>query len=1363
MSLYPRLANHVFDTFDAFKEWMTVQQFDFITNPDRKPILKKGQKVFIKQSCILYGVLEDIMNIEEVLAKDAKGLLLSSLKEGQGYMFRLFSPSEPIMGLYTKQNPGDIKLKLGQTMVVQNANIDLAFESDLESFNRTTYLTITSNGGVKLDTGKFLVDCWTGEGNRQYKPNTNFSPSANSTYAFIVKSTELVYMVEIGKTSFALEQVIPDVPGDASQDKSPSVQAVSKSLAEIRALLDSAIKESSGFLVYCGVNPATKKVARVSEDEYTVDIMYAANSDKELPPPTKSSQYSLVLNDQNSVKVMQSKMITEPIFMDNALYLGEGHYGDADNAPTNLLSAIRNPVPNNLVSNLDTKTEWRFNGLTWVDTKIPCGDSQYVHSAAYLGIYDPTHDSEIQSLTLNMLFPLAWGGSIAYNSITETEWTRGNEKWTDTGNPIGTTPTIIANPIVEGTFSWDPTNSAQVRALLKFKYGDTFDTSDIIGVKGGNSWMYDKPTNDWTDTGESAEAYERIPNERYLATEDYGTGNEAANTLAIRFNEVAQEGDYVGNEGTNTDWTYDGSAWVDTEDEIGTHSTIPNPAYRGEFIFDKYDTVEVKTALDAAYPVATNKQVIYNDETGTEWEYSPADKWTNTFRLNYSTPEEVTNENIVGTFTYLEYWTPPERTLHLIYPNAKAGNYVYNLSTGTIWEFSKDTLTWIDNFTTYETDEEGKAIVPEDDANFLGQNEYATNPPTDEFILQRVFPDAKNSQFCWNLNSDTYWEMVTRKWIDTGGKTKIRFLYQQEGKYDWEEAGVSSISSGNLFHLLSRGEEASRSEVYWFANTWNIVDFETITIPQFSNEHTGTLQGALGWGYIEAVATPDGRTVGRVVGITNEGDGSKFLTDAGTYEYFDTLNEVTTDVDLYINMESGDDANNGLSPDEAWASAARLGRWLKNNLVSYQYDPNNKKYPSRVTLHVLGHCPDKDLFIDGIPYLEVVGEKEGEVKYPCKMLHITNSSVTVSDLRCDGRVVAWKSKLKTGGNIVSKGVKLVSSEWEQEEGSEFIFAPTDDLKNPVIYIDASSLMHHTSRITTLADLYSYTPFLKIAGQYVKGIDGEFASEMIRPGDKFLLEPTGEIIGADIQWMTDNIPYEYINSTDTSTPRVVPSIQTAYGTEDKTGYKIAGGKDIADVFKDKLVKSNAVFDTLDDVYALPEEKRYEGFVFYVRQREKYYYFRGGISNNNVRECIAPVYHIKYEVPKGGFYDWLNTFPFGNVTADGFLLDTPAVNNEDDIPPETGDGNTVVIGMTGLDKARFIETISKAHEHENKEVLDTLDMDDEGHLLVEGMPISSGGSSSSGSNQQEIVIVKQGERIPSNLKNNGVILEIQNNEG
>lgn len=1361
MAVYPRLANHVFDTFDSFKEWMTVQQFDFIANPNRAPILKKGQKVFIKQSCILYGVLEDITNIEEVLAKDAKGLLLSSLKEGQGYMFRLFAPSEPFMGLYTKQNPGEIKLKLGQTVVVQNANIDFAFETDLESLNRTTYLTVTSNGGVKINSGKFLVDCWVGDGNKQFKPNTTFAPLANSTYAIIVKSSELVYMVEIGKTSFALEQTIPDIPADASQDKSPSVQAVSKSLAEFRSLLDSAIKESSGFLVYCGVNPATNKVARVSEDEYTTDIMYAANTEKELPPPTKSNQYSLVLNDQNSVKVMQSNMVTEPIFMDNALYLGEGHYGDEDNAPTNLLSAIRNPVPNSIVSNLDTKTEWRFNGLTWVDTRIPCGDSQYVHSAAYLGIYDPTHSNEIQNLALDMIFPLAGRGSIAYNSITDTEWRKGNEKWSDTGNPIGTTPTVIENPIVEGSFHWDPNSDAQVRALLKLKYGNTLNTGDIIGVDGGNSWMYDSPSEDWTNTGENASAFERIVNEKYLSTEDYGEGIEAANALAIKYNEVAQEGDYVGNTGTGTDWRYDGSAWVDTEDEIGTHATIPNPAYKGEFIFDKYDNMEVKTALDAAFPSANNKQVIYNEETGTEWEYSPSDKWSNTFRLNYSTPEEVTNESIVGNFTYLEYWTPPERTLHLIYPNAKAGNYVYNLSTGTKWELSKDTLTWVDTFEAYEKDEEGAPIVPEDDANYLGQNEYETNPPTDEYILQRVFPEAKNGQFCWNLNSDTYWEMVTRKWVDTGGKTKIRFLYQQEGKYDWKEVGVSSISSGNLFHLLSRGEEASRSEIYWFANTWNIVDFETVTIPQFSNEHTGTLQGALGWGYVEAVSTPDGRTVGRVVGITNEGDGTKFLTDAGTYEYFDTLNEVRADVDLYINMESGDNDNTGLTPDEAWADTFKLGRWLKNNLVSYHYDPNGRDYPSRVTLHVLGNCPNKDLFIDGIPYLEVVGEKtEGEVKYPCKMLHVTNSSVTVSDMECNGRIVAWKSKVKTDAKNVCKGVKLVSSEWEQEEGSELIFAPTDDLKNPVISIDANSLMHHTGKITTHADLYSYVPFLKIAGKYVRGIEGEFASSMIRPGDKFLLEPTGEIIGADIQWMTDNIPYEYINSTDTDTPHVFPSVQTAYGTEDKTGYKIGNGKDIADILKDKLVKSNAVFDTLDDVYALPEEKRYDGFVFYVRQKEQFYYFRGGTSNNNIREYIAPVYHIKYEV-KDGFYDWLNTFPFGNVTPDGFLLDGPAMDSQE-VPPEVGNGNTVVIGMTGLDKARFIETISKAHEHENKEVLDTLDMDDEGHLLVEGMPISSGSGSGGGSNQQEIIIVKKGERIPSNLKNNGVILEIQNEE-
>lgn len=1252
MALYPRLANHVFDTFDAFKEWMTDQQYDIIVNPKRQPILKKGQKVFIKDTGIVYGVVENILDVADVLATNDKGTIESKLRSDQNYIFRLFSPAIPVLHIYPKATPGKVDLYLGQTVVAQNTSITLKFEKDNESFNKTTYLTILTNGGVTINSGKFIVDCWTGEGNIQYRPDSEITPNPNSTYAFIVKNSELVYMIEVGRTIFSLEQEIPFTPGDAATDKGPSVQAVSKSLAELRDYMDKAIKESTGFLVYCGIDPATNLVAPVKEDSYVVDIMYATNTEKELPIPIAPDNYSLVLKNQSFVRVFKSKTLQDPVYLRNSLYLGEGEFGNAEEAPNNIQEKYPSARVNAIVSNLDTGTEWKLTNSGWKDTYIPNGDSEYAHTPNYLGVYNPSQDTAVQSAAINMVYPLSENGDIVYNKTTDTEWQKKNNTWSDTKQPIGTSPTTVENSAIIGTFEWDPTNDDQVRAVLTVKYADEdLETGDLISVQGGNEWIYDKDTNSWTNTGEPNGTNSLIENPQYLATGNYGEGGEAENILAQEF-EDPEENDCVGNLDTNTDWVFNGESWVDTEMPLGTYSKIFSPAYKGTFFFDKDDSSEVAAAMSAVFPKPFEGAIAYNDTTGTEWTYSKEYGWTNTYRTNLSTPEEIPNKAILGDYTYLEYWTPPSRTLRLLYPNAKGNSFVYNISTGTKWKLISDTLTWINT-------KEPIGEIPEDNPLYLGMDAYRTNPPTDEYILEALFPNANNGNFVWNLNSDSYWELVRSKWIDTGSKNKTRFLLREAGIYRWEEIGDSKITAGNMFHLLSRGEEASKSEVYWFANTWNMVDFETITVPQFSNDLTGTIKGSKGWGYVEAVEDSEGNTVGKVVGITNTGDGSRVLTDSGEYRYLNAVSDISSDTDIYINQELGNDEDSGMSSDRAWKTTLRLAQWLKDNAVTFEYNPDKKDYPKRVTLHIEGNAPDKDLFLDGIPYLNVVGlYSENPEVYPCKMLHITNSSVTLTNIACRDRIIAWKSKLKTDKEISCRGLRLVCSQWEQEDKSNIIFDPVSDKKVPVIQVDADSTMYHSAKITTNANLYTYTPFLQLEGRYIKGALGVFISEENpRPGVKFEIKPTCEIIGTNLEWMTENIPYGYLKSVDTDTPHVFPSVQTAYGTEEKSGFKIGTGKDLIDVIKDKLIKDTPVFNSLEEVYALPDEERYVGKYFYIKNKGGYYYFRDGIANENVKEWIAPVYNIQYRVPVNGLYNWLNVFPFANVDEQGWLTDEP----------------------------------------------------------------------------------------------------------
>lgn len=1246
MALYTRVSNHVFDDFPAFYKWMETQQFDFISNADRKPILKKGQKVFIRATGMLYGVLEDFSDIEEILEKDVRGSYLPQLRKDQDKVFRLFSPAIPDVELFTSVAPGTIDFKLGCNLITQNATINIAFETDEESFNRTSTLTVTNIGNVKINTGEYVIDYRTGEGNQQFRRNTEFTPSPNSTYALIAKSSDLIYMIETGRTSFSLEQEIPYVPSEAPADKGPSVQAVSKSLAEIRNLLENSVKEASGFLVYCGVNPITNTVERIKEDAYVLDIMYATNTESELPEPTRGDQISLVLHDQSTVKVLKTITISEPTYMPNSIYLGEGNFG-TENVSANISKKYPAAYIGEIVGNFDTETEWRLTSLGWTDTRVPIGDSEYVHNSTYLGTYNPIESPSIQAKAIDMIYPLAKEGNIVNNNITKTEWEKGITSWSDTKNEIGTTPTTIRNPIIIGTFSYDPSDDAQVRAGLSFRYSDKLETGDIIYVTGSAEWMYDKATNDWTNTGNPEGTSLKIPNPDYLGTGSYGVGEDAANNLKLTItNAVA--GNYIGNEDSNTDWKFDGEGWIDTSQIIGTYSQIDNPHYKGTYDFDKFNSAEVKTIMNVSFGNPMIGGIVYNNETGTEWKFTDTDGWDDTYRVNYSTPEQIPNNNIIGSFTYLESWTAPEKTLNLLFPNAKGNSYVFNESTGTIWKLVPETLAWIDTFEAY-------GEVPEDDPLFLGKSEYKTNPPTDNYILQRVYPNAKDGQFVWNLNSDSYIELVLRNWTDTGGKAKERFLYKEEGVYGWKEVNTSPITSGSLFHLLSV-DTASRSEVYWFANTWNIVDFETITVPEASNEFSGTIKGSQAWGYVEIVEDSQGKSVGKVVGITNTGEGTKFLTDAGTYEYLDTLVFVTSDVDLYLNQESGNDDNTGYASDQAWQTPLKLAQWLKTNVLNYEYNPDKTDYPKRITLHLEGNAPDKDLVLDGLPYLIVTG-KGMLNEYPCKMLQITNASVTLKDIAVRDRVVAWKSKLKTASHAMSFGIDLINSLWEQEVNSNFIFGNTDKPEKAVIRVDADSTMYHSAKITTQAELYSYTPFLEIKGRYVKGNDGRFFSEVNpRSGVKFKFFPETELIGVAIKWLEDNVPYEYLSSIDTDTPHVFPNVQTMYGTDEKSGFRIGDGTDILDVIKDKLKKANAVFDTLEEVYALPQEDRYVGYWFYVKQNERYYYFKGGTTNGHVKEYIVPEYNIQYRV-KDGLYDWLNVFPFANVNEEGFLTDEP----------------------------------------------------------------------------------------------------------
>lgn len=1251
MAVYARLASHVFSSFEEFKDWIIIQQFDISSRPERAPILKAGQRVVITDTKSVYIVSKHITDGADILSPDPKGGFYPQLLEGQDFLFTVYSPQRPRLDAAPASAAGTTTLVLNEAYAAQNMAITLGFDAQKENHKKMSSIHVLSEGNVTLNTGAFTVDTWTGEGNERYRPGKVIALHRNSSYICILQNASLVSLIETGRSTFDLSQDIPEHPGAASATAIPSEKAVSESILNLNTKLTEAIEASSGFLRYAGVDPSTNIIIEVDEDNAASDIAYAVNTKEDLATPSIENLFSLVLNNNTSVSVFKSEAVVQPTFAANPNYLGIGSYGTVD-----VSQAISVAFPlakqRNIVSNTDTNTEWEYNGATWIETVRPAEESKYAFNLSYLGVYAFRQTPSLIGKAIGMVFPLAVTNNVVNNTVTSTEWKKTATTWLDTGKAIGTSVPIL-NSKVSGRFEWDNSDPAMVKAALYIRYGTSQDNGKIIQVAGSTEWIYDayNASNPWSDTGNPGGTSNDIPNLRYLGEGSYGTGASAANAIMLAY-PSARANDVVGNKDSDSDWKFIGATWSDTKEALGLNKVMPNPLYGGVYTFDQNNTGEVSAVIGGKYPFAKKGDVVYNLSTSTEW-VKEVD-WSNTYKPNYTTPERVPDPNVLGTFNYLENWTSPAETLNALFPSASYGSFVCNTSTGTEWELSSASMFWIDT---------GRPIgstAVEGNNRYLGTSPYKTNPPIDTYILPLAHKNATENQFVTNLTTDSHWVFLRGRWVNTRAKDMNKWLFDQVGVYKWGLKEISGIKPGYVFHLTTRYPETSNSEVYWFANSWNSLDFDAQSTGPFSNAVSGVILGKETFGYVAAEKDAKDNSVGKVSGLTDRGFGDKFLNDAGEYTSAVTVKTLVNDVSLYMNLTSGDDANTGLSASQAWKTPALLKMYLLSASSSYKYTPGTNAYPSRITLYMLGTNSLEDLVIENAPHLTIIGPSS--VIATCKRLHIVNSTVVLKDIIIQDRLVVWKSKVSIASPVTCKGINLVDSVMEQLAK---VTIPSADSGIPVIDIDSTSSFYHNGHLYCQANLANNTPYINLLGSYTKGPLGTFENNLVSnlKGIKISVGSKGQVVGATLNWLNNNIPYAGYATADMLNTVSVPSIRTLLSTEDKTGYQIADGRDLAEVIRGSggmLVKA-----TIAEALRVPVGERFLGMMIYIQQMKGLYYFRDGILDKDLIRYIVPHYNITNVVYPCHTDAWANQFPYQNVDNENFLTNSDQTPYEDPV--------------------------------------------------------------------------------------------------
>jgi len=1248
MALYVRLASHVFNTFEAFKNWMLVQQIDIASNPTRAPILLAGQKVTISDTKTVYAAVKEITKVEDVLEPDLNGGFLPKLLAGQSFLFPVFAPGVANLAIYPASAPGTVPLKLGEELMVHNAAITLAFDGQEENWNRTSSIHVLDEGNTTLNTGPFSVYVRTGTEVAKYREGKVVTLQKNSSYMLVLQNATNVQLVETGKSTMPLSTAIPDNPNAALDTNIPSEKAVSTTIFNLNDRLSKAIKSSTGFLQYTGVDPTTDTVVKMAENELAVDIAYAAGSLEELPAPSIDNIYALTLNDNTTVNVLRSKTEVTPVFSVNTNYLGEGHFGTVG-VPLAIITAYPGAVNNNIVSNLDTNSEWYYNGITWIETIRPAGDSKYLHNLNYKGVYDFRRTPAYIAQAIQMIFPLSVNGNIVNNAVTNTEWEKAADTWSDSGRPVGATAQID-NPKVSGTFAWDPTNADQVKSVLIFRYGDTHDDGKIILVQGGTEWKYDayNAANPWSDLGTPAGTHSDLPNPMYLGTGSFGVGAAAANSILLAHPE-AVEGNYIGNTDTASDWLFGGTVWTDTGVALGYYSKIPNPAYGGEYVFDAGNGAEVSAAISGTYPTAPVSNVVYSMMTNSEWVKSESGLWENTFSPNQTTPPKVDNPGLLGTFNYLEYWAPPAETLKLVFPEATYGCFVNNTSSGTEWEYSKDYLAWVDTLRPSGT------TPTEGNDHYLGAAPYKTNPPTDTHILNMLFPNSSEGTFVHNITTDSYWYVLRGTWVNTKEKLLNRWRYDQVGVYSWENRGTSVILPGNLFHLTTRYIDTTKSEIYWFANSWNILDFDSEAATPFTTVKPGFLTGKKSFGFVEPFVDENDVTFGRVNGLVNSGAGNRFLDDSGNYSTVTSPQVFTAATDVYVDFANGNDSREGTTPSTAWKTLERAKLFLATVNANYDYEAGGSAYPSKVVLHFIGENATQDFTIENTAFLTVVGHGSNPVAV-CKKLSIINSSVTLQGVTATGIITAWKSKMQFIDGLTCGGLDMIESSVEQKSR---LTIPQASSGYPTINIDERSLFYHTALIESGVNLNATVPFLNVLGTYIKASGASFNSltGIKLRGVRVAVGSLGRLVGTDIPWLNSAVPYVTYADTTSADPVRMPTIRSMYGTDEKTGFQIADGRDLADVIGAGHTGLTVKSTFLQALREIPIEERKQGMTIFIQQLKGLYYFRDGIMDKDLVRMVVPHYNITYEVQECCTDNWADQFPYDLVDDENFLGENP----------------------------------------------------------------------------------------------------------
>ncbi len=1255
MALYVRLASHVFNTFEAFKNWMLVQQIDIASNPSRAPILLAGQKVTISDTKTVYAAVQEITKVEDILEPDLNGGFLPKLLTGQSFLFPVFAPGIANLAIYPASTPGTVSLKLGEELMVHNAAITLSFDGQEENWNRTSSIHVLDEGNVSLNTGAFSVYVRTGTEVAKYREGKVVTLQKNSSYLLVLQNKTNVQLVETGKSTLPLSTVIPDNPNAALDTNIPSEKAVSTTIFNLNDRLSKAIKSSTGFLQYTGVDPSTDTVVKMADNELAVDIAYAAGSMEELPAPSIDNIYALTLNDNTTVNVLRSKTEVTPVFSVNPNYLGEGHFGTSG-VSLAIITAYPGAVNNNVVSNLDTNSEWYYNGITWIETIRPAGDSKYLHNLNYKGVYDFRRTPSYIAKAIQMLFPLSVNGNIVNNAVTNTEWEKSAGVWVNSGRPVGATAQVN-NPKVSGTFAWDPTNADQVKSVLIFRYGATHDDGKILLVQGGTEWKYDayNVLNPWSDLGTPAGTHSDLPSPMYLGTGSFGVGAAAANSILLAHPE-AVAGNYIGNTDTASDWSFDGTVWTDAGEAIGYYSKIPNPAYGGEYVFDAGNGAEVSAAISGTYPTAPVSNVVYSMMTNSEWMKSESGLWENTFSPNQTTPPKVDNPNILGSFNYLEYWAPPAETLKLVFPEAKYGYFVNNTSTGTEWEYSKDYLAWVDTLRPSGT------TPTEGNDHYLGAAPYKTNPPTDTHILNMLFPNSAEGTFVHNITTDTYWYVLRGTWVSTKEKLLNRWMYDQVGVYSWEKRGTSVVLPGNLFHLTTRYIDTTKSEIYWFANSWNVLDFDSETATPFTTVKPGFLTGKKSFGFVEPYVDENDVTFGKVNGLVTSGSGNKYLDDTGNYNTVISP-QVLASTDVYVDFVGGNDSQDGLTAMSAWKTLDRAKLFLATVNANYDSASGKSIYPAKVTLHLLGENATQDFTIENVSYLTVVGQPGSPVA-SCKKLSIINSSVTLQKIATKEVITTWKSKMQFIDGLSCGGLDIVESSVEQKSK---LTIPQANSGYPAINIDERSLFYHGAAIETGVNLGASVPFINVQGTYVRGSNGSFVNltNVLLRGVKASIGSLGRLIGADLNWFNNHVPYVTHADADSPDPLRLPTIRSMYGTDEKTGFQIADGRDLADVIGAGHTGITVKSTYLQALREIPIEERKQGMTVFIQQLKGLYYFRDGILDKDLVRMVIPHYNITYSVQECCADAWVDQFPYDLVDDENFLQENPVPEVEEPV--------------------------------------------------------------------------------------------------